>query len=100
VLRRAMAGFLPASVLGRYDKVGYAPPQAAWLRGPLRELVADTLHSQAFSERPWTDAVYLQQAWGKLLAGEAGYEYDIARGLSLELWAQGFLDPASWPPNG
>jgi len=97
VLRRAMAGFLPASVLGRYDKIGYAPPQAAWLRGPLRDLVADTLHSRAFLERPWTDAPHLQQTWQKLLAGEGGYENDIARGLSLELWAQRFLDPASWP---
>jgi len=96
VLRRAMADFLPASVLGRYDKIGYAPPQAAWLRGPLRDLVADALHSQAFIDRPWTDVPYLQQAWDKLLAGETAYEGEIARALSLELWAQRFLDPGSW----
>lgn len=96
VLRRAMAGYLPTSVLGRYDKIGYAPPQAAWLRGPLRDLVADALHSQAFIDRPWTDVPHLQQAWDELLAGETAWEGEIARALSLELWAQRYLDPGSW----
>ena len=47
VLRRAMAATLPPSVRDRRDKIGFATPEADWLRGSLRdtarEAVEDTL---------------------------------------------------------
>jgi asparagine synthase (glutamine-hydrolysing) len=36
-LRAALSGRLPAVVLERRDKLGFPAPEAAWLRGPLRE---------------------------------------------------------------
>jgi asparagine synthase (glutamine-hydrolysing) len=47
VLRRAMAGILPKSIEKRRDKLGFATPEQAWFRGPLRSAleagVEDTL---------------------------------------------------------
>jgi asparagine synthase (glutamine-hydrolysing) len=47
VLRRAMAGILPQSIVNRRDKLGFATPEQSWFRGPLRSVleagVEDTL---------------------------------------------------------
>ena len=99
VLREAMAAYLPASVRGRLDKVGYAPPQVAWLRGPLRELADDTFASESLAGRPWADAAWLRATWRSFLAGERRQEGDLVRALSLELWARAFLDAATFPPD-
>jgi asparagine synthase (glutamine-hydrolysing) len=36
VLRRAMSGILPAAIVNRRDKLGFATPEQRWFRGPLR----------------------------------------------------------------
>ena len=43
VLRRAMAGRLPAAVLARHDKLGYQAPLLTWLQGPLAAWTAGRL---------------------------------------------------------
>ena len=47
VLRRAMAGILPQSIVSRRDKLGFATPEQTWFRGSLRSAleagVEDTL---------------------------------------------------------
>lgn len=43
VLRDAMKGRLPEPVRLRKDKLGFATPEAAWLRGPLRNAVEDAI---------------------------------------------------------
>ena len=44
ILRDAVRGCVPDSVLGRRDKVGYEPPQAAWLaERSWRSLIGDVL---------------------------------------------------------
>ena len=45
ILRRAMRGLVPDTILDRKDKVGFAPPQEAWLRGPLAGWLNETLHA-------------------------------------------------------
>jgi asparagine synthase (glutamine-hydrolysing) len=41
VLRRAMADVLPPAVRERKDKLGFATPENAWFRGPLRAMIVD-----------------------------------------------------------
>src|SRR3954454_14818265 len=44
ILRDAVRGPVPDSILGRRDKVGFAPPQAQWLADAgFRALVCDVL---------------------------------------------------------
>src|SRR5207253_1679555 len=38
ILRRALGDLLPPIVRDRIDKIGFATPEAAWLRGPLGQL--------------------------------------------------------------
>jgi asparagine synthase (glutamine-hydrolysing) len=93
VLREAMREYLPDSVRGRKDKIGYAPPQAAWLRGPLCEWAEDLLASQRFAEREWTDAPAVRAMWRAFRDGKDGLDGDLWRFLSVEAWARSFLDP-------
>ena len=94
VLREAMREYLPDSVRGRKDKIGYAPPQAAWLRGPLCEWAEDLLASQRFAEREWTDAPAVRTMWRAFRDGRDGLDGDLWRFLSVEAWARAFLDGA------
>ncbi|MDQ2854153.1 MAG: asparagine synthase (glutamine-hydrolyzing) [Chloroflexota bacterium] len=92
VLRESMRDYLPASVRGRTDKVGFAPPQAAWLRGPLREWAEDLLASARFAEREWNDAPVVRARWRAFRDGEDRLGADVWRFLSVEAWARCFLD--------
>lgn len=47
LLRRAMAGRVPAAVLARQDKLGYQAPLLTWLRGPLAAWTAGRLEDAA-----------------------------------------------------
>lgn len=94
ILRDSLRDLIPQLVAERRDKLGYAPPQSEWLRGPLRQWVGDVLHSQSFVNRPWIDARLVDRAWHKYLRGASRYEPDIAKWLSLEGWARVFLDGA------
>ena len=92
VLREAMRDYLPESVRVRKDKIGYAPPQAAWLRGPLREWADDLLASQRFAEREWNDAPAVRAMWNAFRDGKDPSGADVWRFLSVEAWARSFLD--------
>jgi len=92
VLREAMGDYLPDSVRHRMDKIGYAPPQAAWLRGPLCEWADDLLASRSFAEREWNDAPAMRAMWRAFRDGKDHVDSDIWRFLSVEAWARSFLD--------
>jgi asparagine synthase (glutamine-hydrolysing) len=95
VLRDSMREYLPDSVRGRKDKIGYAPPQAAWLRGPLREWAEDLMASPRLAEREWTDAPAVRAMWRDFRDGQDRLEADVWRFLSVEAWARSFLDRPS-----
>jgi asparagine synthase (glutamine-hydrolysing) len=39
ILRRALGDLLPADILNRRDKIGFATPEETWFKGPLRSQV-------------------------------------------------------------
>ena len=92
ILRDAMREYLPDSVRTRLDKIGYAPPQRAWLRGPLRQFVGDLLEDQRTAERPWTDMTQLRGSWKTFLDGDIRPESEVLRAVSLEIWSRQYLD--------
>jgi asparagine synthase (glutamine-hydrolysing) len=97
VLRQAMRAYLPDAVRLRRDKIGYAPPQARWLRGPLAEWAADTFASQPFADRGWYDPASVRSMWSAFRAGDDRPEADLWRFLSVEGWARRFVDTPSGP---
>ena len=92
VLRRALSDLLPPLVRERRDKLGFVTPEARFLRGALGELAAATFASQACRDRGLIDpdgalARLASHRRGRLSAG-----FELWRALSVELWAQEFLD--------
>lgn len=57
VLRRAMEGLLPPSILNRTEKMGFVSPLEDWLAGPLRQFLLDGVHSAAFLGSPIWDGL-------------------------------------------
>jgi asparagine synthase (glutamine-hydrolysing) len=87
VLRRAMAPDLPPSVVQRQDKLGFAPPQDQWLRGPLRGWFEELLASAAQSEFLVPGAVH--ERWRRFLVGRASLA-PLWRIANLHLWRKRF----------
>jgi asparagine synthase (glutamine-hydrolysing) len=89
ILRKSLADLLPRSVRHRTDKVGFDTPEAMWLTGPLAAFAREVLTSRACRERGWIDV----EAAERSLQGHSGPPGSpLWRAISLELWAQAFLD--------
>ncbi|HTW24575.1 MAG TPA: asparagine synthase (glutamine-hydrolyzing) [Candidatus Baltobacteraceae bacterium] len=88
LLRNATRGVLPEEIRSRKDKLGFAPPESVWLRGPLREWAEDVLSSAQFRQRDWVDARALDRVRARFAQGESALHTVIWRWLSLEIWAR------------
>jgi asparagine synthase (glutamine-hydrolysing) len=95
IFKRAVRDLVPAAVLDR-PKQGFGVPISAWLRGPLRELVHDTLFSRASRARGLFDVRALERM-------VHDHDHHPAVGdrhvqlwalLMLELWYARFIDRA------
>jgi asparagine synthase (glutamine-hydrolysing) len=92
ILRNAMQGILPEEIRLRRDKLGFEPPQAAWIKGPLRAWIEAILRSYQFHQRGWLDSKVVERVWQGFLAGHKEWHSLIWRWVSLEVWARVFLD--------
>ncbi|MDJ0848749.1 MAG: asparagine synthase (glutamine-hydrolyzing) [Myxococcota bacterium] len=92
LLREAMRAHLPAEVNERHAKLGLAVPEDEWVRGPIAELVRDTVASRAFRERGIWRAAQMERLVDRHLAGETRAGNLIWRVVSTELWWRMFLD--------
>jgi asparagine synthase (glutamine-hydrolysing) len=87
ILRRALAGRVPQSILERQDKMGFETPTDVWLRGRYagetrRRLLGDgPLHA-------WVDVAAMQPLLEDYLAGRRDIGLQVWRWLSLESWAR------------
>jgi asparagine synthase (glutamine-hydrolysing) len=91
VLRHALADLLPRRVQSRTDKIGFATPEAQWLRGPLGAFASDVLGDRRCRERGFIDANAAQTQLRRVRDGGAS-GLPLWRAVSLELWARAFLD--------
>ncbi len=88
VFREAVRQLLPKIVLERKDKMGFPVPLAEWVRGPLRDFVADHLLSDRARQR----GIYDMSAVEGLVNAERPYGRQIWGLLNLELWHRTFID--------
>ena len=84
-LRRAFADELPPAVAAR-GKTGFGVPLAAWFRGELRELAAETL----LGDRGWFRRDTVKRLLGEHAAGEADHGHRLWSLVMLELWARAY----------
>jgi len=90
ILRESMRGLIPEEVRTRKDKLGFAPPQTTWMRGPLRPWIDEVLHSPRFAKREWLDARVTQRVWSEFLGGRDAWQSLLWSWVSLEVWAEVF----------
>jgi asparagine synthase (glutamine-hydrolysing) len=98
LLKRAVAGWLPAEVIDR-PKMGFGVPLAAWLRGELRELSWSLLTDGTARDRGLFRPAAVQ-AMLRRHADGADESHRLWALIQFELWHRRFLDPvpADLPP--
>ncbi len=92
LLREVASKWLPPRAISK-PKQGFAIPLAEWLRGPLRQLAADTFSSRAFRERGLIDPTVASALLDEHVARHHDRGEPLWQILCLELWAQRFLEP-------
>jgi asparagine synthase (glutamine-hydrolysing) len=95
VLKRALAGRLPDTILQR-RKQGFGVPIAQWLRGPLRPLLDEILSP----ERLRRVGLLAPEAVARLVAehgaGRRDHRKMLWTLLTFELWREAYVPGASW----
>ena len=102
LLKRLARKLLPAEVVDR-PKVGFTVPLSPWFRGPLRELLADTLLAPACLGRGYFEPAVLRGYVEDHLAGRRDRGRELWTLLTLELWHREWIDRAperavAWAP--
>jgi asparagine synthase (glutamine-hydrolysing) len=91
ILRKAMKGLLPKSILKR-PKRGFSVPLDYWFRGEFKELIHDTLLGQRASERGYFNRKVIEAMIDAHCSGRADHQEQLWRLLLLELWHRLFID--------
>lgn len=90
VLRGAMRDILPPSVLYRRDKLGFATPEEAWFKGPLRASVEgavnDTLALYPDLFDPAATRLYAKQ----MLEGARPFDFSLWRIVVFGIWGASY----------
>ncbi len=85
VLREVLNGLVPPSIVDR-PKMGFDPPLAIWLRGPLRGWASDLVDSSTSVANGWLDGTALRRTWNEHQSGARNYDYRLWAVLMLESW--------------
>ncbi len=91
ILREAVRGLLPESILNR-PKMGFPVPFAAWVQGPWGQVAADVLLDRRTRERGLTRPAALARLVEAHRAGQRAGGDAIWALLNLELWFRTFID--------
>ena len=83
-LRKLLEG--PLAAVARRPKHGFDVPMGAWLRGPLRPLLRDTLGSEKAKQRGLLDPAAVARIADAHLAGRGDHSRVLFSLLVLELW--------------
>jgi asparagine synthase (glutamine-hydrolysing) len=85
VLKEALAGVLPAEVLGR-NKQGFRVPLPEWLAGPLAKWTEERLFSRKARELDFLNFGYIEELWRQHRAGAADRSFDLWCLINLFSW--------------
>jgi len=90
ILRQAAARLAPAAAP---RQGGFGVPAGAWLRGEMREFLADHLRGPGSLTRPYYDARLLDRILDAHLGGRRNHEELLWTLLNLEIWHRACLRP-------
>ena len=90
VLRRAMSDVLPRSVSTRQDKLGFATPESAWFKGPLRSLMHDGVEKTLQLYPDVLNPAGVRKLRDEMLAGNRPMDSSLWRIVNLGIWGERF----------
>ena len=90
VLRRAMRGRLPDSILDG-PKTGFGVPYQEWLRGPLRDFAHSAVLDRVFVDRFGIDDARLEKVFDDHESGRRDRGFLLWKLLQLSLWSRQYL---------
>ena len=90
ILRKAMQGVLPPPIRDRVDKIGFATPEADWLRGPLRDEALSAVADASTRFPGLFDHSALSTHVSDILTGRKPFDFSVWRIVSLEAWGRVF----------
>ncbi len=91
ILRRAMRGLLPDSILKK-KKQGFSPPDGSWYRGESLEYVKNIVLDPKALERGYFQPTSLKRILDEHLSGRVNHRLLIWSLLCFEWWNRIFLD--------
>ena len=93
LLKRAVRDLVPEGILAR-PKQGFGVPISAWLKGPLREMLHDSLFSRSSVARGLFEPRALRRLVDEHERGVEERHPQLWALLMLELWFTRFIDRA------
>lgn len=88
VLRRAMTGILPAAVVNRRDKLGFATPEAEWFRGPARGMAIDGIEQTLSLYKDLLNPVGTRAFLKEMLDGTRTLDFTLWRVINIGIWGR------------
>ncbi len=90
VLKRALRGLLPESILNR-PKKGFGIPVAHWFRGPLKEQMLSVLAPERIAREGFFDVTAVARLVSDHLEGRRDNRKQLWTLFAFELWHEGYL---------
>lgn len=87
ILRAAMRGIVPDAVLDRRDKIGFEPPERAWLM-EIRPWIDRTLASESAAAVAALNLPQLRRHTLEMLSGRRAFSHELWRALNLIEWTR------------
>jgi asparagine synthase (glutamine-hydrolysing) len=93
ILKRALRGILPDSILNR-PKKGFGIPIAEWFRGPLKEQMLSALSPERISADGFFEPVAVRRLVDDHLEGRRDNRKQLWTLFAFQLWHEGFVNPS------
>ncbi|MEN5083780.1 asparagine synthase (glutamine-hydrolyzing) [Bosea sp. TWI1241] len=90
VLRRAMKGIMPDVVIDRRDKLGFATPEQAWFRGPLKNVAREGVENTLSLYPDLLNADAVRTNTARMLEGRTPLDFSLWRIINLGIWGRRF----------
>ncbi len=90
VMRRGLTGILPPEIARRRDKIGFAAPEEAWFRGPLKQGILAGLDDSIAQFGELFDIPRTRQLMGEMLDGSRPVDFTAWRLVNMGIWGRTF----------
>lgn len=87
ILREAMRGLVPDSILDRRDKIGFGTPEDNWFRQPaLREIFNEALESDVLRHSGFFNIKEMRAIFDRHMTSRGNYARALWKCLNLRVW--------------